>query len=372
MPIEADNLRETPSPFDAESVKTLQGLNPGWQHSMLRVRDPKASVEFYKEHFGCTLVNEMHFEEAKFSLYFLATLPKDLQDKAPTPGTPEAHKFLWDSCKGLAFIELTHNHGTEDKPESELEQRDHADRPQLYHNGNTDPVGFGHIAFNVKDVYATSEELEKNGVPFKKRPDEGRMKGIAFALDPDGYWIELVPSNRKGPEADRHNFSQTMMRIKDPVKSIAFYRDLFGMEVVRESHYPKEKGDFSLFFLATPTKALQDLKDQKVEAITKELWDPCLELTWNHGTEDEEGPSYHNGNDTEYKGKTVPQGFGHVGFLVDNLETFCQELEKAGCEFKKKPQDGSMRNIAFVKDPTGYWVEVIQRDLPTTTFQSKH
>ncbi|GBG30243.1 Lactoylglutathione lyase [Hondaea fermentalgiana] len=354
------DMHELASPFDAESVKTLQDLNPTWQHAMLRVRDPKVSVDFYKKHFGCELIQEYHFSDAKFSLYFLATLPESEKANLPPVGSAEAHKYLWDSRKGLSYIELTHNHGTEDIPESELDQRDHVGRPQLHHAGNTDPVGFGHIAFNVKDVYAASEKLESNGVPFKKRPDEGRMKGIAFALDPDGYWIELVPSHRKGQDADAFNFSQTMMRVKDPEKSIAFYRDLFGMQLVRQSAH----SDFSLFFLATPTKVLDDLKAQNVEAITKELWDPCLELTWNHGTEDDDGPVYHNGNDTTFDGKPAPQGYGHLAFLVDDLDSFCDVLERVGVEFVKKPSDGKIPTIAFVKDPTGYQVEVIQRDMP--------
>jgi hypothetical protein len=86
--------------------------------------------------------------------------------------------------------------------------------------------GFGHIAVTVPDVYAASADLESalhgvvysvvrkqlaeslssrpcailalcvcetgKGVGFKKRPDEGRMKGLAFALDPDGYWVEII------------------------------------------------------------------------------------------------------------------------------------------------------------------------------------
>ena len=52
--------------------------------------------------------------------------------------------------------------------------------------------GFGHVAFNCDDVYEATELLLANGVSFQKKPDEGRMKGLAFALDPDGYWIELV------------------------------------------------------------------------------------------------------------------------------------------------------------------------------------
>ena len=49
------------------------------------------------------------------------------------------------------------------------------------------------LAFNVPDVYALSASLEADGVRFQKRPDEGRMKGLAFCLDPDGYWIEIIP-----------------------------------------------------------------------------------------------------------------------------------------------------------------------------------
>jgi 4-hydroxyphenylpyruvate dioxygenase-like putative hemolysin len=63
----------------------------------------------------------------------------------------------------------------------------HAEQDDTKYNpGNTPGDGFGHIAFNTADVYAACEELEKNGVTFKKKPDEGRMKGLAFAYDPDG------------------------------------------------------------------------------------------------------------------------------------------------------------------------------------------
>ena len=57
----------------------------------------------------------------------------------------------------------------------------------------------------------------------------------------------------------------------------------------------------------------------------------------------------------------VLRGFGHVGFLCDDLDKACEFLEKEGCAFKKKPQDGNMKTLAFVYDPDGYWVELIQR-----------
>ncbi len=56
------------------------------------------------------------------------------------------------------------------------------------------------------------------GCSFQKKPDEGRMKGLAFVLDPDGYRVELVARSKdvKFAKEDRFNLSQTMLRIKDP------------------------------------------------------------------------------------------------------------------------------------------------------------
>jgi lactoylglutathione lyase len=79
-------------------------------------------------------------------------------------------------------------------------------------------------------------------------------------------------------------------------------------------------------------------------------------LTHNHGTEDDDAFSYHNGN-------TEPRGFGHVGFLVDDVKVASQLLEDAGVKFQKRPHEGSMRGIAFALDPDNYWVEIIQRGL---------
>ena len=89
-----------------------------------------------------------------------------------------------------------------------------------------------------------------------------------------------------------------------------------------------------------------------------EIFEPIIELTHNHGTENDPGFSYHNGNDQE--GGQL-RGFGHVGFLVDDLEAACLWLEEQGVTFKKKPAEGSMRGLAFAYDPDGYWVELIQK-----------
>jgi len=306
--------------------------NPTWHHTMFRVNDPKLSLPFYKNNFDMTHVHHYHFDAAKFSVYFLTILEPGITVPGE-PGSPEAEEFLW-TFKGT-LIELTHNHGTEDNPNFK------------YNNGNVEPHrGFGHIAVNTDDVYAACEKLENAGVQFQKKPDEGRMKGLAFALDPDGYWIEVV---KRGPDTgfkSYYNLSQTMIRVKDPSKSLPFYRETLGMTQVGERHF----SDFSLFFLATIAKGT-------VPPIHNEyntLWPQVLELTHNHGTESNPTFSYHNGNDE-------PRGFGHLAFLVDDIDAACIDLENFGYKFKKKPNEGTINGIAFVYDPDNYWIELVQR-----------
>lgn len=73
-------------------------------------------------------------------------------------------------------LELTHNHGTESDTSF-----------SGYASGNSEPgKGFGHIAITVPNVAAACERFEKLGVPFKKKLTDGKMKDIAFILDPDG------------------------------------------------------------------------------------------------------------------------------------------------------------------------------------------
>ena len=132
----------------------------------------------------------------------------------------------------------------------------------------------------------------------------------------------------------------------DPYKTVTFYRDLFNMEILSGRDF----SDFSLFFMGSGNST--DSKNSKIK------FDPALELTWNHGTEKEEGRSYHDGNDTS-EGK--PRGFGHIGFLVNDLNETCRLLEQVGVEFIKKPNEGSMKTLAFARDPSGWWIEIIQR-----------
>lgn len=140
--------------------------------TMLRIKDPEASIPFYRDVMGMTLLDRYDFPVGKFSLYFMG-YPSE-----PPPQERRARiKWVFEQP---ALLELTHNWGTESEP------------GLPYHNGNSDPRGFGHIGLSVPDVHAACERFESLGVRFVKRPDEGSMKGLAFVQDPDGYWIEVL------------------------------------------------------------------------------------------------------------------------------------------------------------------------------------
>lgn len=140
--------------------------------TMLRIRDPEASVAFYRDAMGMTLLDRYDFPTLKFSLYFMG------YPQGPIPDD-RAQRIEW-VFQQPALLELTHNWGTE------------LDPAFGYHNGNSEPRGFGHIGLSVPDVHAACAQFEALGVEFVKRPDEGAMKGLAFVKDPDGYWIEIL------------------------------------------------------------------------------------------------------------------------------------------------------------------------------------
>uniref|UniRef100_A0A7S0EX00 Lactoylglutathione lyase n=1 Tax=Hanusia phi TaxID=3032 RepID=A0A7S0EX00_9CRYP len=304
---------------------------------MLRIKDPSKSLSFYRDVMGMTLIDKLQFPDMKFDLYFLSTLPAHEKYELE-PGSDDAHRYLW-TMKGTT-LELTHNYGTE------------SDASFKYHPGNQEKDGFGHVAFNCNDVYESSAKLEAAGISFKKKPDEGRMKGLAFVFDPDGYWVELVKRSTAAKFDNEFNLSQTMLRIKDPKKSIPFYQAL-GMTLCREVHM----SDFSLYFLACLPEGTQapDPKSEEASEFVKSLFCPVLELTHNHGTEGDETFAHFSGNEADRK------GFGHIGFLVEDVQAACEALEALGSSFVKRPLDGTMKGLAFAKDPDGYWIEVIKR-----------
>ncbi|PNF26025.1 Lactoylglutathione lyase [Cryptotermes secundus] len=129
-----------------------------FQQTMYRIKDPRRSLEFYTKVLGMRLLQKLDFPEMKFSLYFMG-----YEKAEDIPSDPSAHSEWTFSRK--ATLELTHNWGTESDPDSK------------YHNGNSEPRGFGKLFPNFYKINI---------------PGTCKMKGIAFIKDPDGYWIEIL------------------------------------------------------------------------------------------------------------------------------------------------------------------------------------
>jgi len=143
-------------------------------HTMLRVKNPAVSLAFYSHVLGMRVLRKLDFPEMKFTLYFLAKI-----DEGSDVPEDVGERTAW-TFRQRGILELTHNWGTEDDPAFQ------------YHDGNAQPQGFGHLCFSVPDLAAAVRWFDENQVPYVKRPEQGKMKDVAFIKDPDGYWIEIV------------------------------------------------------------------------------------------------------------------------------------------------------------------------------------
>jgi len=164
------------------------------QQTMVRVRNPKASLDFYCKVLGFELIMHRDFPQWGFSVYFVAqpgtvnpAKLAELREKGP-----DSEDLTWNLCMTTSgCIELTWNHGSEGEAD------------KIYNTGNADPTGttngekvkggFGHLGITVPDVYEACQRFKDMGCEFHKTPNSGGMKGLAFVKDPDGYLIEILP-----------------------------------------------------------------------------------------------------------------------------------------------------------------------------------
>jgi len=316
--------------------------------TMLRIKDPKKSIPFYEKWFGMTLIVSRHFGD--FSLYFMVTLPEG--HTAPEPDSPAAHAYVKGGTYGCC-LELTHNHGTEKDDEFK------------YHNGNTEPRGFGHIGFMVDDVYSLTQEMSEAGVEFAKKPDIGGIKGLAFATDPDGYWVEMIKRSESSKIKGRATFHQAMIRVKELESSVNFYRDHCNLTEIDRLEFPEWR--FTCVHMASVTEEdKKNLPKPGTDEAHEALWaysGTTIELTYNHGTEEDPAfVGYDNGN------KEPNRGFGHLAMMVDDVYKASDDLEAKGVQFQKKPNEGRMKGLAFILDPDGYWVELVSRKTEEQVF----
>lgn len=121
-------------------------------HTMVRIRDVAQSLKFYSDALGLKEVRRIDNDKGRFTLIFLAApadMARALSDKAP-------------------MLELTHNWDVEDYGSAR---------------------NFGHLAFEVDDIFATCVRLQAAGVTINRPPRDGRM---AFVRSPDLVSIELL------------------------------------------------------------------------------------------------------------------------------------------------------------------------------------
>nr|WP_289056369.1 lactoylglutathione lyase [uncultured Psychrobacter sp.] len=177
---EAATIAQPASSVAHASIQPISAQTSGFtfNHTMLRVKDPAKSLEFYTGVLGMTLLAVKKFPEMGFDLYFLAKLTDSERENLPSGADLEIFAF-----RQRGILELTHNYGTESQADFS------------YHDGNSEPQGFGHICFSVPNLADAVAWFDKNNVEFKKRPEDGSMKNIAFIKDVDGYWIEIVQAD---------------------------------------------------------------------------------------------------------------------------------------------------------------------------------
>lgn len=109
-------------------------------------------------------------------------------------------------------------------------------------------------------------------------------------------------------------------------------------------------------FLHMGTSPLASAEDDRLEALFGAPG--VLELTFNHGTDvDDSFGGYANGN------SDPGRGFGHICVSVPDIAAACARFAKLGVKFVKKLNEGSMPDIAFIADPDGYWIEIVQPSL---------
>jgi lactoylglutathione lyase len=131
-------------------------------HTMLRVRNLDAALNFYVNLLGLQEVRRRVDEKNKFTLVFLAA-PEDAAG---------AKAALDAGRRDSPMVELTFNWDTEDYGEARH---------------------FGHLAYEVDDIYATCEKLQNSGVTINRPPRDGNM---AFVRSPDLHSIELLQKGK--------------------------------------------------------------------------------------------------------------------------------------------------------------------------------
>ena len=134
-------------------------MNIRYLHTMIRVADVDPALTFFCDGLGLKEVRRKESEQGRFTLIFLAA-PQDIEAAGGDPDDPLS--------AGIPMLELTYNWDSES-----------------YDGGRN----FGHLAYQVENIYEICDHLTKMGVTINRPPRDGRM---AFVRSPDGISVELL------------------------------------------------------------------------------------------------------------------------------------------------------------------------------------
>ncbi len=160
------------------------------------------------------------------------------------------------------------------------------------------------------------------------------------------------------PETADYVLTHTMLRIKDPARSLPFYTEVLGMRLVTRLDFDEAR--FSLYFLQAGGHA--DRADGSLAHTFSRAG--LLELTHNWGSEGDD-TAMHSGNE-------APKGYGHICIAVPDIAAACARFDRLGVPFRKRLGEGGMKEIAFIEDPDGYWIEIVQPDLMDALLAGHH
>ena len=154
-----------------------------------------------------------------------------------------------------------------------------------------------------------------------------------------------MPIDNATQSAQPTRLLHTMLRVSDLERSLQFYIEKLGMRLLRQERYPA--GRFTLVFVG----------------YGEERADACIELTHNW-----DQPAYQQGT-----------AYGHIALAVVNVAASCASLQAAGVAVVRhagpmsasSPDRSAQEHIAFIEDPDGYRIELIQQSTATAQHTPK-
>ncbi|MDH3692572.1 MAG: VOC family protein [Gammaproteobacteria bacterium] len=315
---------------------------PRLAHHVLSISDPDASIVFYRECLGMTLVEQLQprgrfGEEQRIFVGFAVG--------------SELHQDRGERVCGQPFTVL-----------------------ELLHHGSSHPAtayrpskkdGYWKVGVTVADVDLARRRLERAGVDVTEPFQFLDIGYLCHLSDPDGYIIELLQHDfehnyRPSRSDPRHKLGskpalgQITLRVKDPAVSLDFYQRLLGMRLLSRQVVKPHR--FTLYFLAS-TGEQTPVADLDAVENREWLWRrpyTTLELQHVWGTEH---------GSFEYQQQTEgTTGFWGLGYVTPHLSTLLSKLESEAVPIEQPLgfDPGLLTNIAVVRDPDGVRVRLAE------------